>query len=224
MTTVQCPTCNVSLGVPPELLGKTIRCGKCQGLFEAVATAAQPALPPAPRTLEEREQGDGSRDDWRRWPSMYREDAMRRVLVPAMLLLISGILYLLMGLGAAALAVVGLMSMMEPQPVPAEDDMTGVFLVVLGSATALICFCCAPFVIISSQKLKSLTSPGWARAATILGMGMGIITFLACWPLGIACLALGIWTLVVVNDPSVKRVLKANALGEARLSEDLNTY
>lgn len=48
-TVVECPSCGQKLKVPENLLGKKVRCSKCQGAF----TAAAPAPPPPPPVEEE---------------------------------------------------------------------------------------------------------------------------------------------------------------------------
>lgn len=50
-TVVECPSCGQKLKVPEHLLGKKVRCSKCQGAF--TASAPESAPPPPPPVEEE---------------------------------------------------------------------------------------------------------------------------------------------------------------------------
>src|SRR5947209_4998882 len=45
-TVVACPACQQNLQVPPEQLGRDVRCPGCAHIFAAVDTAVRPAAPP----------------------------------------------------------------------------------------------------------------------------------------------------------------------------------
>lgn len=52
-TLVTCPACQSSLPVPVQQLGKKIRCGKCNQVFQAPAATELPAVSPTPLPEEE---------------------------------------------------------------------------------------------------------------------------------------------------------------------------
>ncbi len=45
-TVVTCPQCRQNLQVPPEMLGKEVRCPACQRIFTANGDGARPPVPP----------------------------------------------------------------------------------------------------------------------------------------------------------------------------------
>src|SRR5262245_35301771 len=49
---ITCPECGNQRGVPDDLVGKKIKCKKCQSVFTVKAAAAKPAAPKKPTAVK----------------------------------------------------------------------------------------------------------------------------------------------------------------------------
>src|SRR5262245_36697331 len=75
---IECPNCNKSIKVPPEVIGKRIKCKHCQNVFvvqdpdaparptKATNPAARPASPPPPPPPPPKSRFDDDDDDGRK--------------------------------------------------------------------------------------------------------------------------------------------------------------
>ena len=117
---------------------------------------------------------------------------------PAIALMIVGGLSLLGGFFSAAIAAIALV--VEPQPGTAPED--AVIGAVLYDFSALSSFVVGGVIIGGALKMYRLESWGFALAASILS----VIPCVVCLLYG---LPIGIWSLVVLNDPNVKAAFRS---------------
>ncbi|SRR6266852_1215321 len=112
-----------------------------------------------------------------------KDKALRRVATPANGLLVAGIL---MAAGDTFVAVVGLLDLKVFNLGQAEG-IVGVVGVLLSG-----------IVIFGAVQMKTLKSYGWAMTGSVLAL------ISCCSPCWIVSIPLGIWSLVILSDPSVK--------------------
>lgn len=219
-TLTSCPTCARQLRVPDYLLGKPVKCPACQTTFTATAdTSVAPPLPePVPLTpddafapppagdpfanMSEPRGGDPRggfdlRDTYPRSESRYdrefpgRGEARQRVGGPALALLIVkgiGMFFLCLGfVGGMAAATGG----------RGNEANAGVVRVVI----TVVAMIFDAVIIFGALQMKDLSSYGWAMTASV----MAVIPFGGCCILSIP---FGIWSLVVLNDPEVRRAFR----------------
>lgn len=209
---VRCPSCNAALRVPDNLLGKNVKCPKCQTTFtaemEEAAERQSIAREPAParrsRAMEEPEEEDFLEEEEeeerprpRRRGKRRSAAAMEAVSGPATALLVVGIIDIVLGI-LCVLIYLGLSLLARGAP-PAmagqqRDLMSSVVMgIFLGIGTIIF----GSIITMGASKMKKLTSYGLAMTACILAM----MPFVNCCLLG---LPFGIWALTVLNKPEVK--------------------
>jgi|GEM_PF-4406999 len=199
MAPVTCPTCQASLPVPAELIGRTIRCGQCQTEFEAVATPRQrvtPGPPAAPRYFRRHEECD-------------REIAREKAGIVGFWMMLAGALYCLVGLGGALLAALAIVTPAEGSAPQALEISSDELLVVIsvGLALAFLCLPGGPLVLYGGYKLRSLRGAGWVKTSVIASLVLGCVALLLCMIVGVPFVLLGVWGLVTLKDPDVKTAL-----------------
>jgi hypothetical protein len=113
--------------------------------------------------------------------------ALQRVSAPATGLMVAGILS---AVTDTFVAVVGLLDR-KLFGLGQAEGFVGVLGVLLSG-----------IVIVGAVRMKTLKSYGWAMTASMLAL----IT--VCYPCGILSLAMGIWSFVVLLDPSVKAAFR----------------
>lgn len=110
----------------------------------------------------------------------------------------AGLIMNLMGIGAGAGAV--------PPNVPPEQaemfQMINSFSGGIGIVSALVALAIGVVILMGALKMKSLTSYGFAMTASILAM---VPCLSPCCLVG---LPIGIWAVVVLNDPVVKSAFR----------------
>jgi predicted Zn finger-like uncharacterized protein len=221
---IRCPSCDSTLQVPEDRLGRSVKCGRCETVFTATATEAREPEPyvrreePPPR----RDSGKGRRrsryDDYdddfddryydiRRRDGYNRSEALSRVAGPAIMLMIYGVLTFLAGLLCVVGVAVGASELMNP-PKPQIGSHQGtddtVAMVVVCTLGALTGFVCGVLIFLGGHRMRVLRSWGLALTATILTFVVG----------GLTCILLmlvGIWPLIVLVDSKVKRAFELEA-------------
>lgn len=207
-----CPSCKRQLRVPDDLLGRQVKCPQCNATFTVNDGAGEPALAP---TVAAYEGAPGA-------AYVSHEQAANAVKGPAIALIVTGVLSLLVGLwlliqaavilGNPALVEEQLKQAVEeqqknvapdepPPPDPFQDPelMKGIMAVLgpgllgLGGLGVLTSI----VVIIGGAKMLGLRSIGLARTGSVLAM----LPFSPCCILG---LIFGIWSLAVLGRPEVK--------------------
>jgi predicted Zn finger-like uncharacterized protein len=202
-----CPGCGAKVRVPESLLGKSVKCPKCQSVFTAenpepgFEEVAEDEPRPRRRRPAPDEEYDDRGDDYddrpRRRRGGRRSNASSAVAAPAIGLLISGIIGLLLALLGIAVGIIALATGAGKQMgAPGGGDPTA-FLVgrVAGSVLNLAL---SGIMVSGSMKMKRLESRGAAKTACILGM-------LPCAGCCLIGLPFGIWGLVALNNPDVDR-------------------
>jgi predicted Zn finger-like uncharacterized protein len=214
---VRCPSCNAALRVPENLLGKNVKCPKCQTTF--LAEMEEPAQPEGivrERTpAANRSRVPDEADDEERPPEEEVEDRPRRrgrrrgrrvsaeaasaVAGPAIaLMVVSGL--------AVALCIMSLLlntlgaGLIAANPAQRASGLQRPDLAinaVAGVGSALFGLCYWIVVTVGAVKMKNLSSYGFAMTACILAM-------LPCSVCCILGLPFGIWGLVALNNPAVK--------------------
>jgi predicted Zn finger-like uncharacterized protein len=215
---IRCPECDATLRVPDNLLGKSVKCPKCQTTFTATteapdeperivkepirASSRRPSPPveeeedeELPPEDEEEEERPRRRRRRRRRSSAEAESA---VAGPAIALMIVGgialglaILGLVLNLLGVGLLAANPRGMAGPQQ---ADSAARMFGSVVGG---IIGICYGGIITSGAVKMKNLSSYGYAMTACIVAM----LPCSLCCLLG---LPFGIWGLVMLNKPEVK--------------------
>jgi predicted Zn finger-like uncharacterized protein len=206
---VRCPSCNSALRVPESLLGKNVKCPRCATTFIAdVEELAQPegivreSTPEASRQRwpedaedegfpSEEEDEDRPRRRQRR-RSYVAESAVSG---PAIALMVSASLGMVCNIGYLIFRLLSEIFV----SVPALTNQPGYWFGFIGAITAaIIGVLMSIMVLIGAVKMKKLRNYGLALTSSILSM----LSPTCCCFLG---LPFGIWALVVLNNPDVKR-------------------
>ncbi len=218
---VRCPSCDRVLRAPDELVGTLVKCPSCQTTFTAELDRPQPppheeaesrsegirgpedrpetrpAPPPRPRPVPRESDWEEEEEAERR---ARRARARVQVAGPALALMIVGGLALAwatFGLFANALGIAILGAGMGQRMNEAE---------LAGNLSGRVCgmilgFAWAATVLMGGVQMKNLRNYGWAMAGSIVAMV----------PCSVCCifgLPFGIWSLVVLNNPDVKRAFR----------------
>ncbi|HEY7328534.1 MAG TPA: MJ0042-type zinc finger domain-containing protein [Gemmataceae bacterium] len=218
---VRCPECNAALRVPENLLGKTVKCPKCQTTFtaetdepvesERIVREPRPSSarrrPPPPEEIEEdeleevpdEEEEQEERPRRRRRGGGRRRAAEAAVSGPAVALIVLGsldlfliVLDLVLGLAGVKFLPVG-----DPRMGGSGPNMEMLTKPGFMIPRAIVAACFAGAILMGGLKMKRLENYGSVMTAAIL----------ALLPCGNCCcigLPLGIWALVVLNRPEVK--------------------
>jgi predicted Zn finger-like uncharacterized protein len=204
---IRCPSCNAALRVPNKLLGKNVKCPKCQKTFlaemeeweqsERVVREPAPARPS--RAPEEYEEDEFLEEEERpHRPQRRSAEAKSLVFGPAIALLVVGIIDIVLAVLNLLLHLLGisLLAMDALRGRGGEDqDAIVVGVYVIQDIADIIM---GLLITIGATKMKNLSSYGFAMTACILAM----IPNVNCCILG--GLPFGIWGLVVLNKPEVK--------------------
>lgn len=216
---IRCPSCEAALRVPETLMGKNVKCPKCQTTFVAemeelsepqgITNEPVPSgkrrRPPPPEEQEEEElPPDEEFDEEEERPRRRRRrrrysEAKDLISGPATALLVVGIIDIALGLLGIVLRMLGIgfLAMGGPQGRRGGADpgvMAGLVSGILFGVAAIIL---GSLITLGASKMKNLNSYGLAMTACILAM----IPCINCCILG---LPFGIWALVVLNKPEVK--------------------
>jgi len=219
---VACPECARKLKVPPSLLGRKVKCPACAAVFVAEDPASEPVdeiiddlevvdeTSPRPRAVQgsarpkrrprrEVDDDDDQEDDYdtprpRRRKRGSRARAASAVAGPAIGLIIVGTL----GIVAAILSI--LFNLTRPDPPPNALAASGSYKV--GTYIGMfVTTCWSVAVLYGGIKMKGLEDSRNARAAAILAM----VPCSLAWVIGLPC---GIWALVALSKPEVKRAFR----------------
>ena len=204
---VNCPSCGQSLRVPDELLGRNVRCPQCQTTFEA-AGAAETAAEESPSF----EQWQTSETP----PPSSHERARQAIMIPAILLLVVGILGVLL---SGYYLFTGLFLGQNPDLVrqqmkvslemqgkkveelrPEERQMVEAISGWIGpgyTIAGLVGIPLSLLVVFGSIQMLRLRMRGLAVTASVVAM----LPYSCCCVLG---LPIGIWSLMVLARPEVK--------------------
>jgi predicted Zn finger-like uncharacterized protein len=217
----QCPSCNAKVRVPQHMLGKKVRCPKCQATFTAgavepeepaepagVVTAPTPAVRRRAVPVEEREDEESERYEDEDRPRKRRrpmrrsrrfDEAAAAVAAPAICFMVLGglnIAWLILDIVLRFLDISLLAAGAPGQVAPGNDpeEMVGN---VVGGLFSVFGILLAVVMIFGGYKMKRLENYGLAMAVTIFAI-------LPCWNCCLLGLPLGIWSLIVLNRPEVK--------------------
>jgi predicted Zn finger-like uncharacterized protein len=220
---IRCPSCASTLRVPEDLLGKRVKCPRCQTTFTATASGpaepeggyaeepARPARRPAPpRGDEDAGYDEGPDEDRPRRRARYDEDededrprrrirrrsseALSAVGGPATALMVVGILDIVIGIGSLLLRVVGV-GLAGAGRGAGNADLVPELM--FGVVASILTICMGGIITAGAAQMKNLRSYGFAMTTCILAM----IPCINCCLLG---LPFGIWGLVAINKPGVK--------------------
>jgi hypothetical protein len=202
---ISCPQCGKMLEAPFPLPERA-QCPFCNAVFApTLPTPRTPDVPPPPpgQTV---------------WPSTVpaasfptpnvTARAAEQLRVPALGVLIAGMLSLLLALGDLLLAIAMLMGFqLGPPPQNLPPILQGLFQptpgqVAFGAVLNGIRVVTCSLVIYGGLKMQRLESYGWAVTSSILSL---IFCLNCCCCLGIP---FGIWALVVLNRPEVRAAFR----------------
>lgn len=219
MISVRCPECGSRLEVDDEHLGMDVKCPACRAVFEARPGGAPPAGrgpddedDGRPRPRDDAEDDDRPRRRRRRTREEVIDDARQRVFVPALLSAISCVLAVLFHAADTAFIVLNpnalknnpLANWGGGAPPPMEVVYaTKAFILIYGLVALAGSF--------AMMRLK-------ARSFAMTAMVMQVVPCLgACCLLS---LPLGIWGLIVLNNPDVKDAFELAAAEDRRPARD----
>jgi predicted Zn finger-like uncharacterized protein len=220
---IRCPSCEATLRVPDNLLGKAVKCPKCKTTFTAddgtgpseniqAQAPARPSSasrrPRAPEPEEEiiedfEEVDDEEERPRRRRRGGRRAAAEQAVSGPAIALMVVGGLGLLVAIANLVLTVMGVAvfgaAAVAPKGAgggfnPAPEAAGYAAGRLIGT---ILSFCWPAIVLSGAIQMKRLQSFGYAMTACIVAM----------LPCNLCCLLglpFGIWGLVVLNRSDVK--------------------
>jgi predicted Zn finger-like uncharacterized protein len=216
---IRCPSCNATLRVPDTLLGKNVKCPKCQTTFTAAtdapeepeegivhepAPAARRRPAPPPEEYEEEAPPEEEYEEEDR-PRRRRKRGRRTAAAASA---VAGPAISLMALGGLAIALcvlglllnllgVGLMAAAPKQGAAGPQSTNVAVNAITGVGSAIFGLVYWSLVTLGAVKMKNLSSYGFAMTSCILAM-------LPCSLCCILGLPFGIWGIVVLNKPEVK--------------------
>src|SRR5262245_49792592 len=219
-TIIRCPSCTRSLALPDDLAGQQVKCPSCETTFTAEAAPAEPPLPSRsplpplpegaygeepvpppglpqapPPSREERYGRWEDDDDYRVERRASQEEARRAVSAPATALQVVGWLLIAGGILVMVCGCVGLAGEMGRGRPNRNADAEAAMGMVIFAMMALAYLVLGMLIVMGASRMKRLESYGWGMAASILAIVSG----------GILGIAFGIWALVALNRPEVKR-------------------
>ncbi|MCI0701154.1 MAG: hypothetical protein L0241_08730, partial [Planctomycetia bacterium] len=218
MATVSCPSCGRALEVEDEYRDWTVRCPHCEHEFvpsEVAPAELEMEDEPAPRRRRRRRYDDDEdyeEDRPRRRRRRYadddydderdtRDEAATMVSAPAMWLEICGWGGAVLTVGICLiLLAIGAERMNNPPRNNANGDPAEFFLF-LSCCIGVLGLPYSVAMAIGARKMRNLTGRGWAMTSAILGVASIALFGL----LGIIQTAIGIWALVVLNNPIVSQ-------------------
>ncbi len=194
MPTVNCPACEESLDLDETYRDWTTCCPHCQHQF----------VPRRGGDLIDDEPDEEEYDD----NYVYgREERDRRRALEAVK--IPAIFAEILGWGGVILTVLcGLLILVLGMAVGNQGNNDGLILLVLAGLMCVFGLPCSLVIAWGGRHMRNLTSYGWALAAGIMSIVFGLILCgLAC-VVGLLHIPLGVWMLVVVNQPVVSRACR----------------
>lgn len=218
---IRCPSCNATLRVPDTLLGKNVKCPKCQTTFTAATDAPEepdegivrepapsarrrPAPPPDEYEEEAPPEEEYEEEDRpRRRRKRGRRTAMAESAVagPAIAMMVAAGLSIAISLLDVVLRIAGVglyAATKAGKGGPGGPQQADVFAsTAIGIPSDLVGILFAVVILVGAMKMKSLSNYGLAMTACIISM----LPCHSCCCLG---LPFGIWGLVVLNKPEVK--------------------
>lgn len=184
MSTVYCPHCEEELELDDAYRDWTVRCPHCEREFVPGGPARGR---PAPEEEGEEELDDGYVYGYQ---GAAREEARALVSGP-------GLALELCGWATFALATVGCLVLVFATMDDPNGDAEG--MLCCGCVSGVFALPYSLVVALGGRHLRKLTSRGWAMTAAILAL----IGFTSC--LGVVHGALGVWALVAMEKPVVRR-------------------
>jgi hypothetical protein len=211
MPIVQCPRCQSELDVEDADIGHKVECPQCQAIFPAIIDDDRGwrKRDDRPRYDEEYDPDDEYRRRNELDPRDRTRDLMRAealIAKPANGLIWTAGITIILGLIAAGIMAVLGMDKMNGGVAQQGD---GVALLFYAFAFGIISPIYHGVMLVGAQKAKRLEGSGWPMAAAI----MGISTIVLCGPCTIvSCFSTGygIWMLVTMSKPEVKKALRWN--------------
>src|SRR5262245_3078770 len=198
--TLSCPSCGGKVRVPASLLGKNVRCPRCQHTYRAEAPADavdDVEVLDEPRRRRRPRDEDYEEDYDDRPQRLSRADIRAKVQGPAIGIMVTGwisVALVVLNLAVTAYAVYQISTM---RGAGVRVNWPLVAGRVIGS---LIGLAIAILVIRAGSNMRSLRDRRSAMTASILCM-------LPC-TFCITGLPFGIWSLVVLNNPDVQRAFR----------------
>lgn len=220
---IRCPSCNATLRVPDTLLGKNVKCPKCQTTFTAATDAPEepeegivhepaPAARrrPAPPAEEDEEEAppeeeyeEEDRPRRRRKRGRRGAAAASAVTGPAISLMIVGGLGILMAIIYLVMQLLNIDFSGQPPPRAGDPSFSAGYQAGqrIGKASGYVWGTLGVFwgviLLVGAVRMKQLKNFGLAMTTCILAL-------LPCNCCCILGLPFGIWGLVVLNKPEVK--------------------
>jgi hypothetical protein len=197
---IYCPNCSHKLRVPEELLGQIVQCPMCKLVFTSPTRASSSPRPEPPVIRDEPESAPApvSRSTAGGWVDEPADQGRVKALLlpPAICLLITGILGLLIDLFQVVMAIAAPQFFKQPElfgPPPPQE-----MAVVMNIGSGVIFGVISIVIILAAVQMMM-------RRAYVLSM---IGSVLAIINIGNCCCVLGlpfgIWSLIVLCQPGVR--------------------
>jgi len=200
MPRVECPKCEQIVEVEAEAFGHLTECPYCQATFPAVESTAEEADEPG-ESFNARIYFSASylpADPFER-AAIIRE-AERRVWVPAIGLIVTGLL------GIAASAIIGLWAVIESMGRLQRGRGDTEFVIMQMGATIAVCFYCF-LIAAGGRQMRLLETRGLAIAAATLAVFSTM--FCGIWiVLSIPGLIFGTWAFAALNSREVRHAMR----------------
>jgi predicted Zn finger-like uncharacterized protein len=224
-TEIRCPSCQRTLRVPDNLMGRTVRCPDCRQTFTATAEdeptpppqrparprlsgdeiteePARPARRPQPPPEYEEVDEDYYEEEEDERPRRRRRSKAGAVIGPAIGLLATAFLSFAGELVDLVYRIVNTKTgaFVGGPPQQSSAFTAGMF---MGGGFDVLSMLVSVFILLGAIQMMRLRSYELARATTILA----IVPLHCCCMLGIP---FGIWGLVALNDRKVRKAFSRN--------------
>jgi hypothetical protein len=192
MSIVNCPSCKQELELDDSYRDWTVRCPHCDREF-VPGKQGRPRRD-EPDEEDEEDEYEEERDEYvYGYQGTHREEAQAMVSGPGLAMEICGWIGVVLTALGGLLMVIGVMSDRR------NADTEG--LLIMGCCLGVFLLPYSLVMAIGGRHMRNLSSRGWAMTAAILGVLA--IPLMGCG--GIIHGALGIWALVVLEKPQVRR-------------------
>jgi hypothetical protein len=184
MSTVNCPACEEALELDDTYRDWTVRCPHCGREF----VPSEVGRRPPPR--DEPDEDDGG-DYVYGYEESDRREALALVSAPAICMEVVGWSGVVIAGALCALLVVGALS----------DRNGGEALLLMSGCLGVLVIPYSLAMAVGGYHMRNLSSRGWAMAAAILG----VASFTLISVCGVLHTAVGVWALVTLDKPVVRR-------------------
>jgi len=215
MPIATCPRCDTKLDVDDADLGYKVECPQCQSIFPAIAESVKGRRGGSRRRYDDDDDFDPD-EEYRRRDTLdprHRTRDLQRaeatISKPADGMIWTAAITIVLGLIAAG--IMGAIGWGKVNNgVMQQDEEDGYELLAYAFIFGIISPIYHILILIGAQKAKRLEGTSWGTMSAIMGIG----TIILCSPcIIVSCISTGygIWLLVAMSKPEVKKAIRWNA-------------